>query len=177
MKKNLSFLFWNLEEIVAGAALAMTLIITTGNVLYRYILRNTIAGYNDLAVLGFSWCIFIGISACYKRGMHYGVDVLMTVLPEKLQPILSFIIHLLLVLGCAFSTKLSWQLLIGTLTGTGRVTSYLHIPYGWMYFPAVMGFALMTFHSIRFLYLDVKNMHGSGAAAQQDDKPKGGADA
>ena len=159
-EKNSQIIFWNMEEIVAGIAMAATLVITTANVLCRYIINTTIAGYGDLVVLGFSWSVFIGISACYKRGMHYGVDILMVILPKKLKPVLSIFIHLILIVGCGIATYLAYQLLIGTLTGTGRVSSYLQIPYAWMYVPSVIGFALMTLHTIRFIIDDIKTMRG-----------------
>ena len=164
MDKKWRLILGNFEEIISGIGISVTLIVTTANVLGRYIFGSTIPGYSDISILGFTWCTFIGISACYKRNMHYGVDILMLVLPKVGKSVLSLIIHTIVLITAYFATVLSYQLVVNTITGTGRVTSYLHIPYGFMYLPAVIGFGLILIHSIRFILKDIRSFsNGNGS--------------
>ena len=166
MKKYILWFLKNFEEFFACAGLAVTLIITTANVLIRYIFRSSIPGYSDICVFGFAWSVFLGMSACYKRGMHYGVDLLMVILPKKGKNVLRIIIDIILFGGCCVALYLAWNLFSATLLGTGRVSSYLHLSYGYMYMSGVIGFGLMVFHSIRNIITDVRTLFGKGKEAQ-----------
>lgn len=132
--------------------------VTTVNVLIRYIFNSSIPGYSDICVFCFAWSVFLGMSACYKRGMHYGVDFLMEVLPPKgkSRKILKLVIDLLIAVCAFFALYLAYILFSKTLLDTGRVSSYLHLSYGYMYFSGVLAFLSLSIYSIIYIYRDVK---------------------
>lgn len=165
MKEKIKWIACNLEEIISASALSITLGLTTLNVLMRYFLKRTIPGYSDISVFFFAWAVFLGMSACYKRGMHYGVDFLMVCLPEKGKKFLKVLIHLIVLCGCAVALYLAIKLFWATLKGSGRVSSYLGLSYGYMYFSGVLGFAGMVIHSIRFLIEDILELKRKEEAA------------
>ena len=158
MKKKLIWIACNIEEILASTALGVTLLITTTNVLLRYFVNTTIPGYSDISVFCFAWAVFLGMSACYKRGMHYGVDFLMVCLPEKAKKVLHLIIDVIVLCGCVVALYLAFKLFWATLAGTGRVSSYLHISYGYMYMSGVLGFGLIVIYAVRFIIKDIKEI-------------------
>jgi TRAP-type C4-dicarboxylate transport system permease small subunit len=153
MKQKTLLIFNNFEEIIAGTALFITVLLTTLNVLSRYFLKSAITGIEEIVVLCFTWCVFIGASACYKRKMHYGIDLLFIALPPKGKLILSTMINIILLIGTVYATYLSAVL---TLNVGTRITAYYRIPYGWVDLPAIIGFAMMTIHTVRFLIADIK---------------------
>ena len=160
MKNKIKWIFCNFEEIVSSFALGITLLLTTTNVLLRYILNTTIPGYSDICVFCFAWAVFLGMPACYKHGMHYGVDFLMVVCPEIVKKILHLIIDIIVLLGCSVALYLAFKLFWATLAGTGRVSSYLHLSYGYMYMSGVLGFGLLIIHALRFIVRDIKILFG-----------------
>lgn len=166
MKQRLKWVICNLEEILSSAALAITLIFTTANVLLRYILKMSIPGYSDISVFCFAWAVFLGMSACYKRGMHYGVDFLMVILPVKGKKALRILIDAVVLGGCIVALCLSFKLFWATLAGTGRVSSYLGLSYGYMYLSGVLGFFFMVVHSVRFLIHDIRKLKSEEEGAQ-----------
>ncbi|MDK4479560.1 TRAP transporter small permease subunit, partial [Fusobacterium necrophorum] len=88
----------NLEEIIAGIFLLITVFSVIINVFFRSIGLGTISTSEEIATLSFVWSVYLGAVACYKRKMHIGVDMLVQMLPEKQQYFFSLLIDIFLII-------------------------------------------------------------------------------
>jgi len=149
MKNRLLWLFNNISYIIAGAAGIIALLLTTVNVIARYVFSNSLAGVEEVVTICFCYMVFVGAAGAYKARMHYGVDLLVNLLPEKGKKILLFFSQVLIIAGLICLTWLSWKYAV---TSIKRTTSYLRISYFWIDLSLVIGFGLMAIYSILDLF-------------------------
>ncbi len=74
----------NLEETLIALLLAMMTLLTFANVIARYIFNDNILWALEVTVFLFAWLVLLGVSYCFKKSMHLGVDVMVNALPPKL---------------------------------------------------------------------------------------------
>jgi TRAP-type C4-dicarboxylate transport system permease small subunit len=138
----------NFEECLSSLALALVLIVVFINVITRYIFDHSLLGSDEIATTGFVWCIFIGASACYKRKMHIGIDVLVNLFPPSVKTITEFITAIFMFAINLFLTYLS---LLFSLSAGKKLTAVLRLSYFWIDISATIAFALMSFYALRNL--------------------------
>ncbi|WP_319560602.1 TRAP transporter small permease [Marispirochaeta sp.] len=149
--KKRDCIFRNLEEIIAGAALTITILSIVFNVIVRYFFNWSFNWAEEIAPIGFSWVVFVGAAACYKRNMHIGVDVFVSIIPEKSRRILEVLMAFALPVLFGYLTYLS---LIFSFSAWNKPTAVLLIPYTWVDIPAAIGFGLMFIYSL----MDLKKL-------------------
>lgn len=149
----MKWLIKNFEELISGAALVMVVMVVIFNVISRYIFNISFNWAEEIAAIGFAWCVFVGASACYKRHMHIGIDAFITLLPDKISNIILAITNISLILVNAYLTYLS---LVFSISAWIKPTAVLTIPYTFVDISSTIGFGLMTIHSIRFFIKDLK---------------------
>lgn len=143
--KDPLFYLKNFEEIVSGAALVVTISIIIFNVFMRYSFNKSFNWAEETATIAFAWVVFIGASACYKRNMHIGIDVIVNLVPPGLRKKLDMIMMLFQALLIGVLTYLS---IIFSISAWDKPTAVLLISYTWVDISASIGFGLMFFHSI-----------------------------
>ncbi|MEG1515793.1 MAG: TRAP transporter small permease [Clostridia bacterium] len=166
MKKTLLFCAKNFEEIVASATLFVVVMLTIINVISRNLFKYSFISFNEIILLCFTWTVFIGASACYKRKMHYGVTVIVGLLPPKGRQLVAVIVDFILLVTFCFSTAIAANL---TANVTTRITPFLQISYRWVNVSAVIGMGLMAFHSVEFLIQDVMTLLGRDRKLTEHD--------
>lgn len=85
MKKVIKFLENDLPLVISGAALSISVLLATINAITRYTISYTINGADAFITLCFAYTVYVGSAAAYKRGQHYGVDILVANLPKEAQ--------------------------------------------------------------------------------------------
>ncbi|WHH56935.1 TRAP transporter small permease subunit [Petroclostridium sp. X23] len=100
--------FKNFEEIISGTALVIVLAIVIFNVFMRYIFSISFNWAEEIATMGFVWTVFLGTSACYKRGMHIGIDIIIHFILNSLERLMELGTGILLIVANAYLTYLSW---------------------------------------------------------------------
>jgi len=73
------------EEIIASTLLVLTLAVLFVGIVYRYALNDPLVWTEELARFCSTWIIFLGAAACFKRGSHIGIDVVVRLLPPSVQ--------------------------------------------------------------------------------------------
>lgn len=144
MKKVLS----NLEEIIAGIALTVLIVLVCVNVFLRGITSKSINWMEEVVFLCFAYVIFLGASAAFKRNLHSGVDLVVRVLPKKMQAVVSVLSTLLLFAACLAVTYLSF---VFAVSSGMKKTPILRIPYFYIDISATFGFGLMCIHCLSFI--------------------------
>ena len=149
----------NLEEILASIAISITVILVIVNVFLRYGFGFVMPWGQELAVLCFIWAIYLGISSCYKHGLHMGVDVILAVLPKRaVGPFKLMISMFLLGLnGVLVYLSNEYTML------SNKTTPVMGVPYFWVNIVLILCFGLMALHTIRFIITDIKNIRQAGA--------------
>lgn len=151
MKKALTFFCKNFEEIITCLFLSFVVVATIVNVLMRSIVGHSIMWAEEGVTLAFVWCVFMGSAACYKHKMHNGIDAVVNLLPLKGQKGMEVFIDLLVLVMNVYLTWLSLTLCLNVGPKTSAV---LHLPYQYIYLSLLVSFALMTWHSLRFILHD-----------------------
>lgn len=147
-RHTIRWILRNLEELLSGAALALLIGVILVNVLIRLFFNYSLTWVEEVAALGFTWVVFVGAAACYKRKMHLGIDVLTRVLPESWSRFFSLLTGLLLLVTNAYLAYLST---VFSCSAWIKPTAVLRIPYTFVDLSAAIGFALMTVHSAFYL--------------------------
>jgi len=137
----------NFEEIIASTAIAAMLVICSCNVFARYVLKNAISWSDEVDICLLAWATFVGSAAAYKRNLHYGMDFLMSQMPEKSKQIVHIIITAIITTTCAFLAYHSW---IFTSKAV-KVMPYTRISYKYIDASAVVGFTSMAIYSIIYM--------------------------
>lgn len=146
------WIFKNLEELVAGAALVTMVSITTINVLCRYFFRSPIHWAEELAVICLVWSTFIGSAACYKRRAHLGMDFVVEHLPYRARRLAQQLLCAIQLCFFIFIVILALRFALGA----EKTTPFFHLNYFYLYISAAFGFFSMAAHSVRFLIMSIR---------------------
>ena len=141
-------LFVNFEEMVAGISLSLMAACVFINVFGRIVFHKSFAALDELSYLLYAYVIFMGSSSLFKRYGHGVIDLIVKMLPKKLQAVISCGVSILLVFTSGLVFVLSTGYCIQAWT---RRTQTLHIPYSFTAFALVLGFFCMTVHALFFL--------------------------
>ena len=165
MKKILTALR-NLPLVAASAALILSILLCFMNVVTRKLFSFTFNGFDAMMTLCFGYTVFVGSAAAYEKGMHYGVDVLVSALPAGAKAAAKVALDVVMVMVMVCGTYLSVVLSVNAL---GKTMEGLNIPYFWYDLAAVIGFGYSTVFSLEFLWRDVRALRAPAS------DPKGGA--
>ncbi len=99
---------------IIGMVMAVVMAV---QVFYRYVLNHSLFWSEEFGRICLVWLSFLGATSAYKRGMHIGIDFLVSKFSSKLQStikmvtvMLSIIFFLILVIfGFNFVTFVSYQ--------------------------------------------------------------------
>lgn len=139
--RRLKWIMSNLPEVISCTMFGVVLLDVFLNVLLRYFFAISFTWCEEVAAIGFIWIIFIGAAACYKRKMHIGIDVLLSLLPKSLQIGANAAVCAILLVFNGWLTYLSLRFSLGAWT---KLTLALGIPYTFLDVAATVGFVFMT---------------------------------
>ncbi|TVR86651.1 MAG: TRAP transporter small permease [Spirochaetaceae bacterium] len=162
MKKTLTTILFNTEEIVSAAFLSVTVSVVILNVVMRYVFRSGIFWVEEVATTAFIWSVFVGAAAVYKRKMHIGIDLITKLFPESIRKIIVIVIDLMMIAINGYVCYLSVFMIQANRLKT---TPVLNIPAMYVNLSITVGFGLIMLHAIYFLYKDVKYLITGDAAA------------
>ncbi len=151
--KKISIAINNIEDIIAIAALMLTVLLTAINVFTRPFGLG-MPWSSEIAGFGWTWAVMFGISISFRKNLHYGMDFFVARLPKKIRYIFIIIVYFVVALTCLFMLYLS---IIITINGGIKISSYFRIPYTYKYISSVIAFVFMSFHSVRYLIMAFKN--------------------
>jgi TRAP-type C4-dicarboxylate transport system permease small subunit len=112
----------------------------------RYVMNDSFAWTEELAVNCLIAIVFIGSAMCVRRDRHIQVDFLYRYLPAKVSRVMATLVDVVRVCFLAFAAALVWKY-IG-LVGDEPMTT-LDWPKNITYWFALAGFALMAVHALR----------------------------
>ena len=147
--RSIRWFFRHFEEAVSGAAFCVMLSIVVINIVARYLFGSSFSFVEEIAYIGFAYSVCLGACILYKRKAMITIDVIVALLPAKMQRAVGVFNTVLLLAANLVLCWLSLKLSIGAWT---RPTAALRLPYTIIDMAATIAFALMSFYSARFLY-------------------------
>jgi TRAP-type C4-dicarboxylate transport system permease small subunit len=124
------------------------------NVFLRYVFNYSIYWAEEVATICFVWCVFVGASATYKHKMDIGIDVLITKTPIQVEKFIRFVVHLILL---ALNGYIFYMAIVFTKIAWVKPTAVLGISSAVINSALIVGFGLITVHTLKFLYRDIIN--------------------
>lgn len=159
MKKGASYYFSNLEEILCGFFLVSMVSLVIVNVLLRFIFSYSITWAEEVSTICFVWAVFIGASAVYKHKMDIGIDVLILKLPAAAQRLVRLLVTLTLLLINGYIFYMS---VVFTSIAWVKPTAVLGVSSAVVNSALIVGFGMITFHTVGFLRDDIKALAAPG---------------
>jgi TRAP-type transport system small permease protein len=132
-----------MAELVTWILVALTILVTLTQVVFRYGLESSLSWSEELARYMFVWIIFIGASVATRRRQHIFVEVLVAQFPERLRTGVDLLgilasASFFIVLG-----YVSWLLM---LNAWQQYSTALDIRIAYVYAAAPIGAALSVLH-------------------------------
>lgn len=141
------------EEIVCGVFLITMIGLVILNVFLRYIFNYAIFWSEEVATICFVWCVFIGASATYKHKMDIGIDFLIKKLPYKIEQFTRLLVLFILLL---INGYIFYMAIVFTQISWAKPTAVLGVSSGIMNSALIVGFGLISLHTIRFIFRDAR---------------------
>jgi TRAP-type C4-dicarboxylate transport system permease small subunit len=163
-KITLKWATFHIPEIIAGSALIVALIVTSTNAFSRYLFRRTFAGYDEITCFMFAWAVFPGAAAAFRRKLHYGIDLIVILMPERVRAVVQIITSILITIIVGILTYLSIVLMTGT---EGKLFSVSKLSYASFDAALVVGFGFMTIYSTVFTVKLIKEFMASEQNGKQ----------
>ena len=128
------------------AAISIDLLL---GVFSRYVLERTFVWYDEVARACFMWLVFLGAAVAVRRGAHFGLDVLVGMLPPPLKRAARLLTPLTVVVFSGALIWLGWDLM---RHGATQTTAVMGMPVSWIYAAMPVGGALMAYYAAMLLF-------------------------
>lgn len=146
------YFFRHFEEILCSLFLVTMISLVILNVFLRYLFSYSISWAEEVSTICFVWCVFVGASATYKHKMDMGIDILITKTPVHIEKLIRFSMALVLL---AINGYIFYMAIVFTHIAWVKPTAVLGISSAIFNSALVVGFGLITFYTLRFLYRDI----------------------
>ena len=129
------------EEVLAAVAIVIIVASITWGVATRYVTATPAAWTTEVAAIAFSWAVFVGAAAAFKRGEHITFDMHVSDWSvwarQSVQLISDAVVFATLLVVAVLSTNF-------TISTWDVPSTVLRLPQGLIYGGAAVGFSLMT---------------------------------
>jgi len=132
MKAVLDVIFDRLAVFVTGATLTVALVSMAAQVVWRYVLGDSLVWSEEVARYALIWSSMIGAAVAYRQGGHVAITNLVERLPPALRVAVARLVHLL-VLGFAVLIAWSGWLLAMRNFARHQLSAALQIEIAWIY--------------------------------------------
>ena len=155
--KQLKYVLKHFEEILCSLFLLTMVTLVIVNVFLRYLFGYSIFWAEEVATICFVWCVFVGASATYKHKMDMGIDILVSKTPPKIQATLRLLTGFILLM---LNGYIFYMAIVFTHIAWVKPTAVLGMSSAVLNSALILGFGLITFYTIRFLYADTRKYFG-----------------
>ena len=159
MKSKLWHGVCNMDLFFSVVALFALVAVTFMGVFMRYLFNSPFAWLDEVQMILIVWLSCFGASAAVRHGGHIAIDMVVGLLPQKMQKRLSLLILLIVVLVLGFLTWNSFGL-VRQQYSFKRVTDILELPRAYIFAALPASSAMMI---ISFAALAAKDWFDPGA--------------
>ena len=122
----------NIDLVISCICLALLVFIVFSNVILRYCFNSPYQWGEEVEMLLIVWVIWYGGSAAFRTGNQICVDMVLGLLPQKMQKVINVLIFILSFAVILFMLRQGLSYVL-QLADTNRVTETLHIPRAFVY--------------------------------------------
>jgi C4-dicarboxylate transporter DctQ subunit len=157
--------------------IAIVLLCSTGvlfmNVVLRYFFRMSTIWAEEFIRYSMIWISFIGSAVCFRKGIHFGVDLILRVKSRLFVRVVKIFIETACLAFCCFLLKYSFDLVLFT-KGTGQISPAMQVPL-WMVYTVIPFSAALAvlYEVVRVLMLCIGENPPSGIDSEPGQEPKG----
>ncbi|WP_419175284.1 TRAP transporter small permease [Desulfosediminicola sp.] len=148
-------IFSNLDLILAGAFLCVTVLVVIVNVALRYLFHGGLYWAEEVATTSFIWSVFVGSAAAYRYKMHIGIDFVTRFGPRTYRAVIAVVIDMMMVIINGYIAYLS---VLFIQANKLKRTPVLDIPAIYVNLALTVGFTLMTIYALTFCYQDLRKL-------------------
>lgn len=148
MKKTVEIVHRNLDTLGSCFALVVVILSVTYGVIMRYLFGDAPIWTSELSAIAFTWLVFLGASAAYKRKMHIGIDLLTKRLSGRAQWLVDLVVQLILLIF--FGYMIVYGILF-SIESYAQPTSIMRLPNTCFYLAVPVSFALMFLNQLSSL--------------------------
>ena len=154
--KNKSRLSWlgGLDIIVAAAVLSVLIVLTFMGVIWRYLFKAPFTWLEEVQLACMVWIVFAAAGAAFRTGNHVAIEMIVDMMPPKIQKVMEVVISVVAVIGYLFKQSIGF---IQMFLRSGRSTSMLKIPYAGIYGIAMVSYIDMIISYFYSLAKGVKS--------------------
>ncbi len=158
-------LLGNLDIVVSGFFLCITVAVVIVNVGLRYLANGGLFWAEEVATTSFIWCVFIGAAAAYRYKMHIGIDFISKFGPRPWRASIAVVIDCLMLLINCYIVYLSIHFIQANKL---KRTPVLDIPAYYVNLALTAGFSLLALYALIFLYRDIRKLLGAADVPQSE---------
>lgn len=148
-------IFSNLDLIISGFFLCITVLVVIVNVVLRYAFQGGIYWAEEVATTSFIWSVFVGSAAAYRYKMHIGIDFVTRIGPMRLRAFITVLIDLMMLAINGYIVYLS---ILFTLANRLKRTPVLDIPAMYVNLGLTAGFTLMSVYAFVYFCQDLRKL-------------------
>ena len=163
--KGLDFLL-NFDLLLASAILTILIFLTFLGVVWRYIFNAPFTWLEEVQTSCMVWIVFAAAGAAFRTGNHVAIEMVVDLMPEKVQKVMEWLISIVVVVGVGY---LFFQSIgfIQVFLKSGRSTSMLKIPYTVVYGIAIVSYIDMI---ISYFYSIIKGVKSEAKEAASSNE-------
>ncbi|MFZ3591302.1 TRAP transporter small permease [Bacillus sp. DJP31] len=135
------------------------------------LLDSSLSWSEELARYCFIWMVYIGISYGVKKQRHIKVDVVLLLLKEKGQNILTIVSNVLFIIFALFVIRYGFDISLKLLS-FGQTSPALHIPMGIVYMATPIGISLTLIRLIQNLVKNIRALLGKEKFTDQSEEKR-----
>lgn len=132
-------------ELLLAALVAVTVGSVIAQVIFRYVIQESLTWSEEIARYSFIWSIFLGTSVAARRNQHIVVDALLKIFPPRLRHVTRRLNGLL---SIGFFALFFYTSLLLVENAIPQKSSALEISIAWVYASALLGSALTVLHLV-----------------------------
>ena len=158
MTTNLKKLLGNLDIVMSGFFLCITVLVVIVNVALRYLFHGGLFWAEEVATTSFIWCVFIGAAAAYRYKMHIGIDFISKFGPRSWRMAIAVVIDFMMLVINGYIVYLS---ILFIQANKLKRTPVLDIPAFYVNLALTVGFTLLALYALVFLFRDLHKLIAS----------------
>ena len=158
--KWLKWLDLHFEETIMVILLALLSCAMMLQIIARYVSGHSLPWPEEFCRYCFIWSVMLATSFCIRTNRMLKVDMVTTMLPEKVQKVLDLLAKLLCLAFCVIMFMPSVRAVAATKIGANwQLSPAMRIPMRFIYLSAPVGFGLGILRSIQILVFAIRDFN------------------
>ena len=165
--KKITKIYDSLEAIVLVLALAFSTLLIFVQVIFRYVLNDSITWSEELARYIFIWMIWLGTSVSMKQKEHIRMDMLMNAVHGKGKLVLDLVSGIIMLAFCIFLVKYGWDL-VASMMSRGNKSVALRLPMWIVYSSLPFSQLIVALRLIGSIVSDAGKLFGHQTSGEEE---------